>query len=336
MQKGTLYETRFQLIVNSGYLGRSDGGVQQAISGGARYHPLPNHADAKADKAAACTSAIFSNGGHGGDRQTWHISGTMGEMIMNTPHLSYSSISQLMMCPKQWYITRTYGIYTPQNDHFAFGTAVHRVIQHEVITGWKSTTEVLRQQFDTEYRQAWGENYETCHTAKNYAYFDSLITNELSMTLLRTFTVSESDQIERKITFYAPGVPVPVIGYIDILQDNGVPVDIKTSSTEWTTERAEDELQPLYYLTGLTAAGDDRHAGQFIHLVIQKQGENDCCVYMVQTTRSDWTQQVNNIVRRAWEMMQLQVWWSVDPPVPACGTCPAKAQEICARIKSSP
>jgi len=58
-------------------------------------------------------------------------------------------------------------------------------------------------------------------------------------------------QIEKYVTLGIPGVPVPIVGYIDVIEKDGVPVDLKTSARAWGRGKAQDELQPLFYLAAL-------------------------------------------------------------------------------------
>ena len=76
--------------------------------------------------------------------------------------------------------------------------------------------------------------------------------------------------MERKIQLRVPGVPVPIIGYIDIMTADGVPGDFKTSSTAWSDQKAKDELQTLFYLGALNQMGISVPKLAFRHYVITK------------------------------------------------------------------
>jgi len=77
--------------------------------------------------------------------------------------------------------------------------------------------------------------------------------------------------IERKVELAVKGVPVPVIGYIDIITEDGIPGDFKTSAKPWTNDRAENEIQPLFYLAALNQAGEKVTDLKFRHYVITKK-----------------------------------------------------------------
>jgi hypothetical protein len=109
------------------------------------------------------------------------------------------------------------------------------------------------------------------------------------------------------VEFELEGVP-KVIGYVDIIQDNGVPMDIKTSQWGWDEGKAQEQLQPLFYLRALGG-----HA--FDYLIVVK----NTLVPSVAITHAtyDDVERVNDIVREAWEGMQ--GWMDPNTSPPRCG-----------------
>lgn len=244
-------------------------------------------------------------------------------------HLSYSSVSQLLTCPMQWYITKTQKITPPPKDYMAFGTAVHRVIQYNALQGWRMSAKDMIDVYVSVYNAALPQ--ENIQETKNYEYAVSLFTNDAIMSALRFIVVKHEHQIERKVTFRVAGVPLPIIGYIDILQDDGVPIDIKTSSTEWTVERAEQELQPLYYLEGLK---DGRHGGKFVYVIIQKLSWGECGLQILHVQYHDWQETLYKHITSAWNVITANGWNDVTPPVSACRQCPQEIQFECAKRRA--
>jgi hypothetical protein len=76
--------------------------------------------------------------------------------------------------------------------------------------------------------------------------------------------------IERKLTLQVPGVPVPIIGYMDIMTADGVPGDFKTAAYSWTQDKAREELQPAFYLAALNQMGHTVPGLRFRHYVVTK------------------------------------------------------------------
>ena len=46
-------------------------------------------------------------------------------------------------------------------------------------------------------------------------------------------------------------MPILVIGYIDLIEKDGVPIDFKTSNKSWSYSKAKNEIQPIFYLAAL-------------------------------------------------------------------------------------
>lgn len=83
---------------------------------------------------------------------------------------------------------------------------------------------------------------------------------------------NEGPIVERKVEITIPNVPVPIIGYIDLIMKDGVPGDFKTSKRKWNYERAKAEMQPLFYLVAMQQLGILSVADEwkFRHIVVVK------------------------------------------------------------------
>jgi hypothetical protein len=72
------------------------------------------------------------------------------------------------------------------------------------------------------------------------------------------------------VELHVPGVPIPIIGYIDVVTADGVPGDFKTAARSWTQDQAQNELQSLFYLAALNQAGIATPGWMFRHYTIIK------------------------------------------------------------------
>jgi hypothetical protein len=79
----------------------------------------------------------------------------------------------------------------------------------------------------------------------------------------------EVPSIEREIHWTLSDMP-DIIGYIDCIQDDGVPVDFKTAGKMWAANKAGKEIQPLFYLAALEQLGEHDHNFRFRHVVVTK------------------------------------------------------------------
>jgi len=189
-------------------------------------------------------------------------------------YLSYSSISKYLTCAEAWrrqYIEKQPQAKTPA---LIVGGAFHETIEEYIshahtpdLTGlWaRHWAAALDKNPDIE----WGADTPEQH------YNDGLrlVTADSVTAMLKRVTPLQDEQgayIERKVTLTVPGVPVPIIGYIDVITSDGVPGDFKTSSTRWSAEKATGELQPLFYLAALNQAGFNVPGLTFRHYVVTK------------------------------------------------------------------
>jgi len=115
-----------------------------------------------------------------------------------------------------------------------------------------------------------------------------------------------------------PGVPLPVIGYIDLMTADGVPGDFKTSRNRWTQGDAEGEIQPLVYLAALHQAGRPVAGNRFRHYVITKTKKPEVQVIEHRHTMMEifW---LFELIRRVWRGIEAEVF-PVNPNAWLCSS----------------
>ncbi|MFZ6028068.1 MAG: RecB family exonuclease [Chloroflexota bacterium] len=194
---------------------------------------------------------------------------------MNLDHLSYSSLTSYLYCPRNWrfkYFEKQPTFGTPE---LAIGSAVHGAIEE-----YLSQPERVKQPADF-FKESWGRAIEgqpivwgAGTPEQHYNEGIRILSNEQVIYGLSAITPAwpqnEGPKIEEKVELNVPGVPLPVIGYIDIQTADGIPGDFKTSSKSWSQERAQNETQSLFYLAALNQAGRTVPDWKFRHYVIVK------------------------------------------------------------------
>lgn len=188
-------------------------------------------------------------------------------------HLSYSSIQLYLTCPENW--RRKYVEKQPQpsSPALVFGSAMHTAIE-SVVTGemptlpeaWKTAWTA---QVESESNVDWGGDTPEHHFNEGLRILGS---DDVQAMIgdVKPLVDENGAFVERKVTLEVPGVPVPIIGYIDIVGADGVPGDFKTSKNRWSQDKAQSELQPLFYLAALSQAGVDIPDLAFRHYIITK------------------------------------------------------------------
>lgn len=187
-------------------------------------------------------------------------------------HLSYSSISSYLSCPANFkfkYIDKAPTWSTPE---LAFGSAFHGTLEEHlkgngsVLDLWpaqwqKCSTDESRSQI------LWGmDKPEHYHNEGIRMFSHQAIIDGLQVIHAQY----DGGAIEREVNLRVPGVPVPVLGFIDVTLKGGIPADFKTSSKAWNQERAQGELQSLFYLAALSQIGETVPGWMFKHIVFVK------------------------------------------------------------------
>ena len=237
-------------------------------------------------------------------------------MSTSLDHLSYSSIHSYQMCPRAWKYHYVDKLPTRTSTALVFGSAFHEAIedyvrQRTIDTVVQSDDRVREKSLLTCWQQHWAKQLEqnnidwrndTPESMENLGV-SILSSQEVIDTLdgLTPLVTGDHIHIEDKITLNVPSVPIPVVGYIDIITADGVPGDFKTSSRRWSNSRADDEQQAAFYLAALNQAGTPLQAANpFRYYVFTKTKKPTA--QTIETTRTPgellW---LLDMIRSVWE-----------------------------------
>ena len=238
-------------------------------------------------------------------------------MTPEIKHLSYSSVSSYLMCAAAWKFHYLDKIQTPTSPALVFGSAFHDTIEKWISGKEDSLSEAWAREWKKQIEGQeidWGTEIpeELFNTGIN------MLTNaEILQEMQNTFfTQAEMPVVETKVELSIPEVPVPVIGYIDIITSDKVPGDFKTSSRSWTLDKALDETQPLFYLAALNQMGYPVPDWRFRHYVFVK----------TKTPKFQVFEHVHNPGQILWLFGMIQKVWrgieaEVFPPNPNTWKC---------------
>ncbi len=170
-------------------------------------------------------------------------------------HLSYSSTTLYLLCGRAWkyhYIDR---IETPTAPALVFGSAFHGMAEHYIANGGE-LTELWQESWTTQCEREslidWGVESQSGLDATGQRMAQSKAIAELLDNLRTQYDATNPRcAVEKKVTLNVPGVPVPIIGYIDIITADGIPGDLKTAGRMWSDTKASDSMQSLFYLAAL-------------------------------------------------------------------------------------
>lgn len=223
-------------------------------------------------------------------------------------HLSYSSITAYLDCPENWrrkYIAKEPTMSSPA---LVFGSAFHGTIEKFVV---EPATDIL-----SIWSGAWNKAIEsqpifwgTDTPEETYNDGVRMFSNAALLEEVKKIKpgVDEAGaKIERKVELRVPGVPIPIIGYIDIILEDGTPADFKTSSRSWSDDKAADSLQGLFYLAALNQAGVKIN-WNFKHIVFVKTKEPK--VQLLENTHTPGELFfLFNMIQQVWKGIEAEVF----------------------------
>ena len=183
-------------------------------------------------------------------------------------HLSYSSISSYLYCAAAWRFHYLNKVETPTSPELVFGSAFHNTIEHFIAGGHQGSLVDL-------WQENWAKQLEqnpeiTWEKDTPEGYCNQGIRMLSHPDIQQGILSIKGERIETKVELQVPGVPVPVVGYIDIITEDGLPADFKTSKSAWTVDKALNETQPIFYLAALNQLGIHTHNYHFRHFVFVK------------------------------------------------------------------
>ena len=238
-------------------------------------------------------------------------------------HLSYSSISTYLLCPRSWRYRYIDKVEAPVSPALVFGSAFHDALETYI----KNRETPLAH----HWTHAWSSQLEQRETIswdkEPYTYEDlgtAMFSNADTVSVIdaiQPLRVNDYPVIEERVELKVPGVPVPVIGFVDIIEEDGVPGDFKTSARSWTQKRANDELQPTFYLAALNQLGFELNPDlMFRYYVFVKNAKKpQLQIWETQRTAADmfW---MFGTVREVWQGIERHVF----PPNPTTWKCSPK------------
>lgn len=182
--------------------------------------------------------------------------------MLSIDHLSYSSISSFLTCGKAWKYRYIDKVQAPTSQSLIIGSCVHDVVEEMIRCKTlgidvPDTTEIATQNVQKRLETVTPDN-NTLDAENVQNEVLRLISAPLILSgvnMIRAKVDDEGAMIERKVTLEVPEVDVPIIGYIDIVLDDDTPADFKTASRSWTAERAQSEMQPVFYLAAMGQMG---------------------------------------------------------------------------------
>lgn len=193
--------------------------------------------------------------------------------LRQTEHLSASSIGTYVECSLLYYFSKVLRLQIEtKNDNMEFGSAIHWVLEQyyqEKLIGEKLLLKDIHTLFETSWKQRAEDKTDIQYTKGHD--FKSLFM--LGKDLLTVWHQKLPDDnytilgVEEAFSFYLPGIEIPFIGGIDLIEEDEagtiLVTDHKTSARAYSAAEVDTNQQLTLYQCALKSMG---YAGREILL----------------------------------------------------------------------
>lgn len=180
-------------------------------------------------------------------------------------HLSASSIGTYVECSLLYKFSRIDKIpveYTA--DSLKFGNAIHQTLEYyyqEKLMGEKLLLKDIHQVFETHWKNI-AEDRDDIEYTKGHDFTSLLMLGKDMLTVWHNSLPSDNYKIlgiEHAFEFFIPGIDIPIIGSMDLIEeDNGgiiIITDHKTSGKTFSKDEVDQNQQLTLYQMALKANG---------------------------------------------------------------------------------
>jgi len=189
--------------------------------------------------------------------------------LRKEPHLSVSSVNDYIECGLYYEFSRIEHLEPEfKSEALVFGTTIHRVLAdfyQEKMIGHIMSDDELQSLFETYWNEAEEDNSEIKY--KEGRDFNTAL--DEGKALLKAFSDNYPNDnfnilaIEEPFHFYIDGLETPIVGYIDLIEEdeNGTIIitDHKTSSRAYCKNDVEKNFQlTVYYMAAKAKGFSDR------------------------------------------------------------------------------
>jgi hypothetical protein len=221
-------------------------------------------------------------------------------------HMSYSALTCYNACARSYRYRYVDMVQTPVSSNLVFGSAFHDAVETLLLLVANAEEFDPLECWQVSWQKQLERNANITYVDTTPAELQTQGTNMLTMPIevtggkpakfgnmtaflktLELATDPDTDRlrVEERVTLTLPNVPVPIIGYVDLVTSDGVPCDIKTAARSWAPDKADNELQPTFYLAALNQQG--HQVDRFRYYVFTKTKTPKVQVIETRRTASD-------------------------------------------------
>jgi RecB family exonuclease len=188
--------------------------------------------------------------------------------------LSHSQIGSYLRCPMTTFFRYEKGMKAPPVSAISFGVSIHKALEHNFSQKRYSRRDVPVSVVQDVFRDAWKEAVrETVFDPEKDETPDEFLDHGVAMLGKYQREIAPTimpKEVETKFTLRLPGVKRDIIGYIDLIDENEVIVDHKTSKMQPKADMLAKAPQLTLYKMGYRARHGHDPRGLRLDYLIRK------------------------------------------------------------------
>lgn len=246
----------------------------------------------------------------------------------NRPHWSYSSISQYLKCPLQFYYERV--LHLPRrtiSDAQVLGSSIHAALAHyhrSLQVGQTTPPHQIHEAFLSDWAERLNQSVVVHDTRSPEETIDlgiALIDAYLLEPVPQQITAVEAPILTPITNSRGEVLEKPLLVVIDLITrpEDGQPVitELKTTSRSFSESEIATSLQPTFYASAFHELTDQEPLVQYVALVKTKTPK----VQRIETVRTvaDFGR-LGDVVRVVEQAVEAEIFYPVENPL-NCASC---------------
>jgi hypothetical protein len=236
--------------------------------------------------------------------------------------ISPTLVSQWLTCQTQVRFRRLENLIIPPGIAMDIGTGLHKAAQYNYIakmgTGKDEPLDAVQDAARDGYRSIIDNEgvfipYDEMPSAKKQIAAGQ----DMAVSLAECFYFSDANQkripkkVEELLVYHDPRIPLPIKGFVDVIDDQDIMADIKSAARKWPEGKAEKEIQPTFYQK-LYAETYDVNPAHFVYDIFTKTKTPAHQQVITSRTNEDY-EIIINIVDAMLKSISAGIFMPADP-----------------------
>jgi len=188
-------------------------------------------------------------------------------------HISVTQLKGYLRCPLQYFFRYSCGIKVPPTGDLILGRAVHNALKENYRQKLQSFEDLPLSDITDIFSQYWEKESEEADFREED---DRGRLKDQGISLIKAYqeTVSPKVQpleVERGFLVEAGDGLLPLKGYIDLIDDQGIIIDHKTSKKSYAADAAEKDLQLTAYALAYRSIYGEPESGVRLDVMVKNK-----------------------------------------------------------------